>query len=95
MVRQEKEKMIAEQRLWIAVITLALKDALGIHANNVNETQKAKRWLNLNNKTFVLACALGLLEPEWVLRKYIQAKEKRKANNYKTITLKKDFLTTR
>ena len=83
--------MIAEQRLWIAVITLALKDALGIHANNVNEKQKAKRWLNLNNKTFVLVCALGLLEPEWVLRKYIEAKEKRKVNNYKTMTLKKIF----
>ena len=43
----------------------------------------------------MLACALGLLEPEWVLRKYIEAKEKRKVNNYKTMTLKKDFLTTR
>ena len=86
--------MTPEHRLWTAVITLALKDALGPKKKGDKDNsvmQKSKRWLTPMNACFIEVCGLASMDSEWVLRKYEQAKEKQRQDFIK----KFGFLTTR
>ncbi|WP_130470321.1 hypothetical protein [Candidatus Magnetaquicoccus inordinatus] len=63
-----------ERKLWIAVLSTAINDAL--FAEDPLTKQTARRWFQQGGKSFALVCELANFEPEFVRKKILQTIEK-------------------
>jgi hypothetical protein len=64
------------QVLWRCVLSLAIKDALGIaafqHEVPKHERERTRAWLLSNNRDFRLVCHLAGLDPDYVHDKLVR-----------------------
>ena len=66
--------MVAEQKLWVAVLDEALKDALSGETPSKKET--ARRWFREGGHHFQLVCDLANFDANFVRRKILSIIDK-------------------
>jgi hypothetical protein len=78
----EERNKLPEQMLWMSVLSLAVKDAVGVkeswldqHAGHKNI---ARTWIQSGNIDFTLVCNFAGYEPKYIQRKLKQALENKK-----------------
>lgn len=68
--------------LWAAVLVRAFEDALaprttvgGVTWPSPREKQTAEQFFNIRRKDFLVVCAFADVDPEYILRKYAEARK--------------------
>ena len=60
-----------ERKLWVAVLTSALTDALSI--GNSSRMVTARRWFRVGDKNFEMVCELANMDANYVRRRVLSA----------------------